>query len=478
MKTTSLIFIAVSVLLLIGSVTILVLFNKENLTLPQKNLNKRAMANMRTRKTKNPKFESVSNVTKLYNSLTKSSKPKSINMTKKLRNQLDRNRAALKSNKKAVKVMSVNGNIYLFDKNNTLVNTIEGFSDCDPSNSRCVAPEECIEESVEDGLLGETRWTCKKREYAWWVIVLIVILAFLFGGSDNNEQQYSSDVMQEPDITSAQARLVVAEEFASGEVENLVVGSEDGETGASRGQGYIKLPDIGINVDQERVLVDSVKILPNIKELLDRLRIPGVDVDEGSRSDGCDCEKLLLSVNRGVPGAFKRYAACCLKPIIRDLPPIMLPPMDEEPPRTGGGPIDIPVVDEEDLPANVAYSFCQGPDEIRVLSDGTRLRETRANVCCEAKCINNSWFKECGTGYSEFSETVPADSGEFWYPMLQTSEFLDIPCTTKKPCFDRNGRVIDCDSQPAGGRSGAGSSTSVVPDVAGNKRVRFALSGI
>ncbi len=413
----------------------------------------------------------ANNIVKLFKSLASSVEPGRFVPDKSIRDQLDTNSNILKNTKNGTKVLSIRGNVYVFDKRNRLLTSIEGYKWCDPNDSRCVAPEECIEEEVENGLLGETRFVCKKREYEWYIVLIIAILALLFGGAAASDD--SSGGMGGGMAMTQTETFAILESFTEGGVDNVVV-EEDSESGSSGGingrLGLIKIPDI--TPLKETSIVESVQIIPNLRDL-----VRDIDEDSGnsttSSKDCQECDRIISDVTRGVPGSFKEFIRCCanLNGTQGELPLFLEP---KPPPRNDL----IPEIDEDDIPVGerLDYKFCQGSDEIRVLQDGTRERNPRANVCCTAECIRGSWHKKCGISYDEFMGQGLEAKGEFWYPRMQSTEFLDIPCTDEKPCFYPDGQLRDCD-EPTGTGGGLGGTRNIAPTVRNRNRiVRF--SGI
>lgn len=406
------------------------------------------------------------NAVKLYELVKK--KPGKFLIDKSVRNKLDQNKQILNKTKGGSKVISINGNVYVFDKNNKLLNTNEGYGWCDPNNSRCVAPEQCVEEEVEDGLLGETRWVCKKVSYPWWVILLIVLLYIFTLGASGDDSRADIGTPADPTLAEEGYALGVLEDFSEGNVDNVVVESGNGISGVNGKLGMIHI-NKPISKYLESFIIEVIPIIPNIRDRVEQVKPGG----SSSQPGNCrDCDALLNDVKRGRI-ALAEYIRCCGIIDMIDLPPMIDFPDRVVAPR----PDLIPEIDDEDLPdpgEKIRYRFCQGSDEIRVLQNGERQRVPRANGCCKSECIQDQWYKICGTSYDDFTATVPADSGEFWYPNLVTSEFLDIPCTEPEPCYYPDGRLRDCDSS-SGGSTG---SSSGVPTLEGgsrnrSRRVRF-----
>ena len=407
------------------------------------------------------------NAVKLYELVKK--KPGKFLIDKSVRNKLDQNKQILNNTKGGSKVISINGNVYVFDNNNKLLNTNEGYNWCDPNNSRCVAPEQCVEEEVEDGLLGETRFVCKKVSYPWWVILIIVILYILTLGAsgDGSSGSRASNTPSDPSLSQEGYALGVLENFGEGNVDNVVVESGKGISGINGKLAMIRIPK-PISKYLESFIIEVIPIIPNIRDLVEQVD-PG---ESSSQPSNCrECDALLNDVKRGRIG-LAEYIRCCGITDRMDLPPMI-----DLPDRRVVGPYEIPEIDDEDLPdpgERIRYRFCQGSDDITVLENGERQRVPRANGCCKSECIQDQWYKICGTSYDDFMATVPADSGEIWSPNLVTSEFLDIPCTEPEPCYYPDGRLRDCDSS-SGGSTG---SSSGVPTLEGgsrnrSRRVRF-----
>lgn len=313
------------------------------------------------------------------------SKPATITINKTLKNLIDKNTMAMRKNPKAVKAMYINGVSYLFDKNNKLLTSVEGYNygqnRCIPM---CIDQEECV---VEKDEYGRDVYKCVKPTLSVWIIILVVILAIFGIGTEEDKNNLTA-----PQLQNSANGLTMLDKFSKGQVNNLVIESSGSGSGlGSRQNGKVGVIDLNLSDEQARnvlSVIDKLKYISSVANVLEQNPVL-------SKCSSFDCTDLTRKSNE-TEQQYVAKLACCLKvpgprrDLSIDLPEPETP--DQLPPPGGQQTENI-------MCTPICYNGFPG---IRCMDQttGEIVSETYENSqnidrCCRNECINDTWHTVC-----------------------------------------------------------------------------------